>query len=411
MAVTTTASANYNQTVVALVQKRLEELLRAPLPHLLPDNYMPAEFVPGTNNTMRFINIPDMSVVAGTPTPGTSPWLTEGVTPALEVLGFGYEEFSASQAGRGITLSDVSMKESPFALLEVAADRVARNAIATADKRVADVLLTGTNVLYANGASSSVTFPVGASPLTGALVKRAVALLQAGLVPTFPDGMYHAIVQPGAVFDLMSDTAVGGWIDSARYAGSSQLMSGELGSYAGVRFIASAAAGQKLAQVGSTALPQVTSTNGSSVLASTAHGLVAGNRIRFSAITGGGTAIVTNTNYYVVGPVSANAFSIAATPNGTAIVQNTAAMTASTSTQVYDVNSTYMFGPRSYAFGAWNAIETFFTAPGGAGDELHQRASVAWKGFFGAVVIGQGTNAANVSAPRYIRIESVNPIS
>jgi hypothetical protein len=74
-------------------------LLRAPLPHLLPGNFREASFVKGTNNVMRFINIADMSVVAGTTTPGTPPWLTEGVAPTSEDLAFGYEEFSANQAG------------------------------------------------------------------------------------------------------------------------------------------------------------------------------------------------------------------------------------------------------------------------------------------------------------------------
>lgn len=411
MATTNTATTNFNQTVIALVQKRLEELLRAPLPHLMPGNFRPAQFVKGTNNTMRFINIADMSVVTGTPTPGVSPWLTEAVTPTAEALVIGYEEFSANQAGRLLTLSDLAMLESPFDLMAEAANRVARNAIATADKRVADVLLTGTNVMYSNGSTASAGFPLGSSVLKGSDVKLAVAKLANGLVPTFPDGTYHAIIHPGAVYDLQSDTSVGGWIDAARYAGARQLMTGELGEYAGVRFQSSAVAGQRLATVGTTAIPQVTSTNGSSVLASTAHGLSAGQRIRFSSITGGGTAIVISTNYYVVGPVTANAFSIAATAGGAAIVQNTAAMTASVSNQVYDVNSTTIFGPEAYAFGDWTALETYFTAPGGPGDELHQRASVGWKGFFGAVIMGQGANATGVTGFRYIRIESVSAIS
>lgn len=408
MATTLTTATNFNQTLVALVQKRLEELLRAPLPHTNPANYLSASFIPGTNNTMRFINIPDLSVVAGTPTPGVSPWLTEAVTPTAEVLSFGYEEFSANQAGRVVQLSDVALLESPFDLLREAADRVARNAIATADKRVAEVLITGTNVLYANGATSSTTFPLGASALTGALVKRAVALLQAGLVPTFSDGTYHAIVQPGAVFDLQSDTAVGGWIDAARYAGAQKLMTGELGEYAGVKFLSSAVAGQKLASIGTIGLPTVTPTTATNVINSTAHGLSNGMRMRFLTLATN-TGIVINTNYYVIA-ATANTFKVALTPNG-AEVDVTGADGAATAVQVYDVNSTHIFGPQSYAFGDWYGIKSYFTEPGGPGDELSQRASIGWKGFFGAVIVGQGTSATNVSPPRYIRVESVNPIS
>jgi len=409
MAQVSLSTTNYNQTVVALVQKRLEELLRAPLPHLTPGQYIKAEFIPGTNNTMRFINIPDLPVVAGTVSAGTPPWLTEGVTPTALALTIGYEEFSAAQAGQFINLTDLSMLESPFDLLSISADRIARNAIAVADKRVAEVLVTGTNVIYAGGSVTSTGFPIGpTNQLTGALVKKAVALLGQGLVPTFSDGTYHAIVQPGAVYDLMSDTAVGGWVDAARYAGAQKLMTGELGEYAGVKFIASAAAGQKLAQVGTVLLPTVTPTTATDVINSTAHGLVYGNRMRFLTLASN-TGIVVATTYYVR-DVLANSFKVSATLGGAA-VDVTGTDGAATAVQVYDVNSTYICGPGSYAFGDWTGIQTFFTQPGGPSDELHQRASVGWKGFFGAVIIGQGTNATNVSPPRYIRIESVNSIS
>jgi N4-gp56 family major capsid protein len=410
MAQVLTSTTNYSQTVVALVQKRLEDLLRAPLPHLTPGNFRPAQFVAGTNNTMRFINVPDLTVTAGTPSAGTPPWLAEATTPTALGLTIGYEEFSANQAGQFIQLSDLAMLESPFDLMREAADRVARNAIAVADKRVAEVLITGTNVIYANGGTSSTGFPFGASPLTGAVVKRAVALLAGGLVPTFADGTYHAIVHPGAVYDLMTDTAVGGWVDAARYAGARQLMTGELGEYAGVRFQSSAAAGTKLAQTSAASLPTVTGTAATDLINSTAHGLSAGMRVKLTGLTGG-AGLTSGTTYYVVAPVTANSFKVSATANGTPIDITTDLTVCTTGAQVYDVYSTTIFGPESYAFGDWTGIQTYFTPPGGGGDELHQRASVGWKGFFGAVIIGQGANATNVSPPRYIRIESVSQIS
>ena len=127
MAQTSTSTTNFNQTVVALVQKKIEEELRAPLPHLLPGNFAPAKFVKGTNNTMRFIRYADAAAVAGTPSPGTPPWLTEGTAPTPEELTIGYEEFSANQAGRTWKLTDIAMMESPHDLLSVAAGVVARS--------------------------------------------------------------------------------------------------------------------------------------------------------------------------------------------------------------------------------------------------------------------------------------------
>jgi len=408
--VISTATTNYNQTVVALVNKRLEELLRAPLPHLIPGNFREANFVKGTNNTMRFINIPDMSVVAGTPdhaTP-TPPWLKEGVAPTTEDLTIGYEEFSANQAGRVIKLTDLALMESPFDLLSIAADRVARNAIATADKRVAEVFSAGAQVIYAGGGSSRASIPSN-SALTGALVKLTVARLKAAAVPTFSDGTYRAIVHPGSTYDLESDTAVGGWIDAQRYAGSAALFTGEVGRYAGVRFIESPNAAQ-FAGVEGVAL----STSGNAAIASTdlitatAHGLVAGNRIKIKSLTGG-AGLADEGVYYVVAPVAANTFKVAATLNGTPI-DITSDSTVFTAVQYNDILNCVIFGPEAYAFGDWGSIQTYFTEPGGTTDPLHQLSQIGWKGMFGAVIMGEGTSATNVTPARYRRIEHTSQL-
>jgi hypothetical protein len=409
MANVSTATTNFNQTVVALVNKRLEELLRAPLPHLMPGNFRQASFVKGTNNTMRFINIPDMTVTAGTISAGTPPWLTEGTPPDAEGLTIGYEEFSAGQAGRVVQLTDVAMLQSPFDLLSVAADRIARNAMATADKYVAETLSAGAVVDYAGDASSRATLYPG-DILTGAQVKLEVAKLKADSIPTFGDGTYRAIVHPGAIYDLQSDTSVGGWVDAARYAGSEALFSGEVGRYAGVRFIESpnaavfeAVDGPALTTAGNAA---IASTD---LITATSHGLTAGDRIKITALTGG-TGLTQGETYYVVEPVATNTFKVATTLNGTPI-NITADSSAFTANVVMDVLSSTIFGPESYAFGDWGTIQTYFTAPGGTTDPLHQLSQIGWKGYFGAVIMGEGTNATNVTTPRYRRIESVSALS
>lgn len=407
--IVSTATTNFNQTVVALVVKRLEELLRAPLPHLLPGNFRRADFVKGSNNTMRFINIADLSVVAGTVAPGTAPWLTEGVPPTTEDLAIGFEEFSAAQAGRVIKLTDMAMMESPFDLLSVAADRIARNAIATADRRVAEVLSAGSQVMYAGGVGSRADIPAN-SALTGQLVKLAVARLKADSVPTFSDGTYRAIVHPGSTYDLESDTAVGGWIDAQRYAGSEKLFSGEVGRYAGVRFIESPNA-VSFADVAGTALAGTsgTSANASTdLITATAHGLVAGNRIRIKSLTGG-AGLADESVYYVVQPVLPNTFKVSATLNGAAI-NITTDSSVFTAESVNEVLNALILGPEAYAFGDWGSIQTYFTQPGGTTDPLHQLSQVGWKGMFGAVIMGEGANANGATVSRYRRIEHTSQL-
>ena len=408
MAILTTATTNFDKTVVAYVNKRLEEEIRAPLPHLLPGNFVPARFVAGTNNTMRYLRAADFAVTTGTPSDGTPPWLTEGTTPTAEEMGFGYEEFSANQAGRFWNFSDRAMAQSPLDLIAEGADRVARNAVATADQRVADVLIAGSNVMYA-GSVSGRTAIAPTNILTGAIVKEAVARLKETNVPTFSDGTFRAICRPSSTFQLESDTAVGGWIDAQRYAGATQLFTGEIGRYAGVRFIESSAAGQVAASstvgagIATVALTNPSAASDDIIDTAAVHNLTPGMKFIFTSITGG-TGAAANTVYYVLGNASfgAQTFQFSATKGGTA-VNFTSDITAGNIRQVVDVNSTFLFGPQAYAFGDWGEIETYITPPGGKGDELHQRASVGWKGYFGARLL-------EAAGARYVRIEAANNI-
>jgi len=65
----------------------------------------------------------------------------------------------------------------------------------------------------------------------------------------------------------------------------------------------------------------VTFTDTGDLVGYTAHGLVAGDVVRFSVITTT-TGIVINTNYFVINP-TANSFQIAATPGGSALALTT----------------------------------------------------------------------------------------
>lgn len=399
MAQITTSTTNFTKMLVDLVEKRLQVELRSPLPHLLPGNFRPASFVKGTNNTMRFLHVSDMSVVAGTPNAGTPPWLTEGTSPTAEDLAIGYDEFSANQAGRTIQITDKALLQSPVDLIAVAAEKVARNAIATADLRVAEVLGAGTNVLYAGSATSSQTVDPRAAGLVGSLIKRAVASLEAGNVPKFGDGTYHCIVHPGPIMDLMSDTAAGGWIDASRYAKPEQMLTGEVGMYFGVKFIQSAASYKKLLTGTTVVGGNVTGVATTNVISTaTAHGFAANDQVQFTALTGG-AGLSINTVYFVIAAgLTSTAFEVSTTQGGSA-VDFTTDITAGSVGKAGTVYSAIMFGPEAYAFGDWGQLSTHITPPGGQSDPLLQRAIVGWKGYFGAVLLDD-------PGVRYVRLET-----
>ena len=175
---------------------------------------------------------------------GVAPWLTQGVPPDIEELSITYDTFTAYQAGRVWGLTDVALTQSPHKLVAVAAERIAFNAKATINKYMADIVLAGTAGTIFSGSGNTNTGGVAAGDvLTGLNVKAAVASLAGRNVQRFGDGYYHAWIHPQAVYGLMVDDDAGGWIDANKYTDNRPLLAGELGRYAGVRFMESSYAG------------------------------------------------------------------------------------------------------------------------------------------------------------------------
>ena len=245
MTTTNTSTSNFDKTVQTLIRKELEGELLGSLPHLSDGlGYVKAKFVRGTNSTMRFLRIPHLTVTtnSGSVSAGTAPWLTEGVAPTAQALAFGYEEFTAYQAGQRVELTDLAMDEYPGELVGEASVRVARQALATIDESVGRILAAGTNVIYAAGTART---DVGQSDtLTGTLVRRAAQGMKADNIPQFGDGTFHAIVDPYVVFDFEEDESLGGWKAIGTYSTPNGILAGELGKYAGVRFMESSNARQ-----------------------------------------------------------------------------------------------------------------------------------------------------------------------
>lgn len=238
MTTLSTATTNFDKTVTALVLRQIDENLRDASKYLQEGSFIRADLIPGTN-LVRHIAFGDMSVTtnANTVTPGTAPWLTEGVPPTEESLTISYEEFIVSQAGRTLAITDVALAESPFNLMSVAANRIGINAAQTIDLFVGNVLHAGTaRTIYAGAAVSRVTV-ASTHLLTGALVRRVVSILKQANVAPFADGFYRAFINPMVTFDLQGDTATGGWVDVSKYAQPGNLLNGEIGRYMGVRFI------------------------------------------------------------------------------------------------------------------------------------------------------------------------------
>lgn len=161
--------------------------------------------------------------------------LTEGVTPAGKDLNITAIVAALSQYGDYVVVSDVLDMQAKDPVITETSELLGEQAGLTVNKLIASELAKGTNVRYAGTAAqrSEVT---ANDVLTGQLVKKAVRDLRKNNIPTFADGYYHATISAEQAYDLMSDTADGGWIDANKYAGARKLFSGEIGEFGGVRF-------------------------------------------------------------------------------------------------------------------------------------------------------------------------------
>jgi N4-gp56 family major capsid protein len=226
MATFKTDAANFSALVQEVVRGTAEEELRAFLPHLASGNYEPGTIISGTN-LIRYGRYPDLTAATTA--------LTEGAAPTSRALTVETETLSVAQYGDVLEWSDLAELDSPHEIVAISGERAGRVAALTMDVIVRDILAAGTNVKYSNGsARSSVS-----ATLTGAMVKQMFWFLRKSNVPTFGDGTYRAIISPEQAYGLEVDTANGGWMDAHKYVDNAPLLSGEVGRFAGVRFLVS----------------------------------------------------------------------------------------------------------------------------------------------------------------------------
>lgn len=109
---------------------------------------------------------------------------------------------------------------------------LSRQARQSLDILARDAKCAGTVVQYAGGRASRANV-TASDKLTYAELKKAVRTLENANAPRFPDGYYHAAIDPDTEFDLTADAM---WIDVAKYQDKRKVETGELGIMAGVKF-------------------------------------------------------------------------------------------------------------------------------------------------------------------------------
>jgi N4-gp56 family major capsid protein len=192
----------------------------------MPGNFVNGEVMADGFNSLTYVAYADLSAQTTA--------LTEGTAPVAQTLAIAVDQATATQVGGVVEITDLAVVQSPHRLITVAADKVADQAAKTVDILVREILAAGASVQYSSGAARSAL--AASDVITGALVKKMVALLKKEDVPSFGDGFYRAVLSPDSEYDIQTDTANGGWMDANKYTDAMPLLTGETGRYGGVRF-------------------------------------------------------------------------------------------------------------------------------------------------------------------------------
>lgn len=177
----------------------------------------------------KWENLPLVSAGQGEGVPTTAVSMT-----ATNVTG------STAQYDAAVSISDILAYTSFGDVMKAAMERLAYNAGLSIDTIVRNMISTAGTLQSATGVAGAAWTSI---PVTGYLtvgeIKKAVRTLRRNDTREQSDGYFAGVIHPDALYDLMTDTTTGAWIDSNKYTdgNADKLLKGEIGRLAGVRFL------------------------------------------------------------------------------------------------------------------------------------------------------------------------------
>lgn len=221
-----TTSSALSAALTFRVQKKVLENLRAAVVYADPMFAEQGTYDAGTDE-LTFVSVPDIAI--------NTTALTEGAAPTAKALSISTVSVTPTQYGDLVAITDLAKRFSPFAISEVASERVTRQAQESIDKVARDIIAAGGTAFYANAVANRAA--LGASDkLDSADLRRLRATMYKNKVPPFADGYYRIMISPEQGFDLRNDgTTNGNWVDVNKYTTPETILRGELGRLEGFR--------------------------------------------------------------------------------------------------------------------------------------------------------------------------------
>lgn len=178
--------------------------------------------------------------------------LQEGVIPTGKKMGEVAITATLTQYGDYVTISDIIDLHAIDDIVLGASEELGAAAGLTNDLLVRNVLLGGTNIIFADATNKSTGAYVSTPSteaglqsalgdyncnLTAKIINKAVTNLKKGAKNKRYSGNYYvAVIHPDVAEDLRNDPA---WIESHKYSAAEEIFTGEIGRMHGVKFVES----------------------------------------------------------------------------------------------------------------------------------------------------------------------------
>ena len=220
-----------NQVTTAFEQIAYFALRSQPLYEMVADVRSTAQ----SHNaaTVQFTFYPNMAQVTGTLTEATD------VTPVA--LSDSKVDVALAEYGSSVITTALIRGTSFLNVDADAANIIGYNMVDSLDKVVSNVIMAGTNVIYAQGSMGSrPTSRVGiadAATFGAQEGRQAVAELRGDSAPGWENGNYIAIIHPDVSYDLRGETAVTDVIQYQLYQEGAPIRAGSIGTFNGINYI------------------------------------------------------------------------------------------------------------------------------------------------------------------------------
>ena len=216
-----------------------KDLLENAKPNLVYNQFGQKKPIPANNG--KSVEWRKFTKLAKATTP-----LTEGVTPSGNILDVTIVTGNVDQYGDYIAMSDVLELTSIDNVVLQTNKILADQASETLDTITRDVIMAGTNVLYADKVTSGTVTAITSRAdltadckLTPDVIWQARRALQTQNIKPIDGKYYVCIIHPDVAYDLQRNAE---WIDAHKYDQPENLYNGEIGQIGGVRFVLSSEA-------------------------------------------------------------------------------------------------------------------------------------------------------------------------